>query len=102
MIPSGFISTSSASMGLSRTSAASLANGSTDRPWKELVQSTCDGSSSVSFIGWSERPDVRDAVPDFDGTAGLVVVVVLEDGGWVKDELDVAGFGIATAASAWR
>jgi hypothetical protein len=100
MIPSGFISTSSGLIGLSRTSAASLANGSTDRPWKELVQSTCDGSSSVSFIGWSERPDVRDAVPGFDGTVDLVVV--LGEGVWVKDGLGVAGFGITAAASAWR
>jgi hypothetical protein len=54
----------------------------------------------VSFIGWSERPEVRDAVPDFDAAAGLVVV--LEEGGWAKEGMEVAAFGMATAASAWR
>lgn len=38
-------------------SAASFANGATERPWNELVQSMFDGSSSCSFIGSSERPD---------------------------------------------
>src|SRR2546423_231494 len=100
MIPSGFISTSSGLSGLSRTSAASLEKGSTDRPWKELVQSTWDGSSSASLIGRSERPDVRDAVPDLDVAAGFVVVV--EEGGWLKEELELAAFGSASAASALR
>lgn len=93
-MPSGFISTSSGSSGLSRMSAVSLENGSTDRPWKELVQSTCDGSSSVSLIGWSERPDVRDVVPDFEDAAGLDV--------WVKEGAGIEGFGIAAVASALR
>jgi hypothetical protein len=100
MIPSGFISTSSGSSGLSRTSAVSLENGSTDRPWKELVQSTRDGSSSVSFIGWSERPEVRDVVPGFEDVASLGVL--REGGVWVKEGAGVEGFGIATVASALR
>jgi hypothetical protein len=80
-------------------SAVSLENGSTDRPWKELVQSTCDGSSSVSFIGWSERPDVRDVLDSKDA-AGLDVL--LEEGVWVKEGAEVEGFGIAAVASALR
>ena len=99
-MPSGFISTSSGSSGLSRISAVSLENGSTDRPWKELVQSTCDGSSSVSFIGWSERPVVRDVVLDIEDAAGLDVL--LEEGVWVKEGAVVEGFGIAVVASALR
>jgi hypothetical protein len=101
MIPSGFISTSCASSGLSRTSAVSLENGSTDRPWKELDQSTCDGSSSVSLIGWSERPDVRDVVLDSEDAAGLDMLL-LEEGVWVKEGAGVEGFGIAAVASALR
>jgi hypothetical protein len=100
MIPSGFISTSCGSSDLSKISAVSLENGSTDRPWKELVQSTCDGSSSVSFIGWSERPDVRDVVPGFEDAASLGVL--LEGDLWVKEGAGVEGFGIAAVASALR
>ena len=80
-------------------SAVSLENGSADRPWKELVQSTCDGSSSVSLIGWSERPDVRDVL-DCEDAAGLDVL--LEEGVWVKEGAEVEGFGIAAVASALR
>ena len=54
----------------------------------------------MSFIGWSERPDVRDVVPDFEDAAGLEVL--LEGGVWVKEEAGVEGFGIAAVASALR
>ena len=35
--------------------ATSLENGSADKPWNDLVQSTCEGSSSPSVRGWSSR-----------------------------------------------
>jgi hypothetical protein len=39
-----------------------------------------------------------EAGPDLGGPAD--VADELDEGGWVKDEVDVAGFGIAAAASA--
>lgn len=70
-MPSGLISTSNGSNGASRISAASFAKGATDKPWNELVQSMCDGSSSCSFIGTSEKPDVRVVdVGAFEADAG--------------------------------
>jgi hypothetical protein len=54
----------------------------------------------VSFIGWSERPDVRDVVLDIEDAAGLDVS--LEEGVWVKEGAAVEGFGIAAVASALR
>ena len=78
-MPSGLISTSAGSSGLSKISAASFENGSTERPWKELVQSTCIGSSSVNLIGWSDSPDERDCVVGFGGT----VVREVSGGGWL-------------------
>jgi hypothetical protein len=54
----------------------------------------------VSFIGWSERPDVRDVVPDLEDAGGLDVL--LEDGVRAKEGAEVEGFGIAAVASALR
>jgi len=60
-MPSGLISTSSGSIGASSISAASFANGATDRPWNELLQSMCEGSSSCSLIGSPSKPDAKAA-----------------------------------------
>lgn len=70
-MPSGLISTSNGSRGASRISAVSFAKGATDKPWKELVQSTFEGSSSLSFIGTSDKPDAKVAgVGAFEGDVG--------------------------------
>lgn len=53
----------------------------------------------MSFIGWSERPVVRDVVLDIEDAAGLDVLL---EGVWVKEGAVVEGFGIAAVASALR
>lgn len=72
---------SPSSSGANKTSAASLENGSTERPWKDVAQSTCVESSSWSLIGWSAGAG-----------AGDEEVVV--------DFVVVGGGGFATAGSA--
>lgn len=75
-MPSGLTSTSSNGIGCSSVSAASLGNGSADRPWKEVVQSTLSfcRSPSSSARGASSRPDARLV------TLGGGAVVEVEDG----------------------
>lgn len=82
-MPSGFISTSSWSMGAIRTSAASLQKGVVERPWKERDQSTgspleswegalgvgVEGRGAADVIvrgGSSERPFFRERIFDWD------------------------------------
>lgn len=72
-MPSGLISTSNGSSGASNISAASFAKGATDRPWKDDVQSMCDGSFFCSFIGSSEKPEASVAeVGVFEDEGGVV------------------------------
>ena len=49
-MPSGLISMSLGSRGARRMSVASLAKGSTERPWKDFDQSILAGSSSFTLI----------------------------------------------------
>jgi hypothetical protein len=91
-MPSGLISISKGSNGASRISAASFAKGATDKPWNELVQSMCDGSSSCSFIGTSNKPDARVAdvgASEYDAGEG--------DRGPPAAAVVVAGLGAASA-----
>lgn len=57
-MPSGFVSTSSSTIGASNTSCCSGVNDSLPRPWYERVQSIA-GTPSISG-GASSRPSVRE------------------------------------------
>lgn len=89
MIPSGLISTSSVSSGARRISAASFEKGSTDRPWKDFVQSMCEGSSSCTC----KRGSATDGE---DGEEDATVPVVCDCGG----EVDLSFFSGAIAVAA--
>ena len=79
-MPSGLISMSPGSRGARRISIASLAKGSTERPWKDFDQSMCAGSSSFTLID--------------DGVDGDGLAVGGGGDGDVDDrELDDAGAG---------
>ena len=94
-MPSGLISTSNGSNGASRISAASFAKGATDKPWNELVQSMCDGSSSCSLIGTSDKPDARVAdVGAFEDDAGA--------GDRLPLSADVVVAGLGAASALWE
>ena len=87
---------SSASRDACKTAAASLENGSVESPWNDLVQSTCEGSSSVSVNGLSSRFS-RERVLEAVDTGVLEVV-----GTACGDDAVLGGWDVVLAASACR
>lgn len=85
-MPSGLISTSSGSVSASRISAASLGNGSADRPWKERVQSILSSAGLSSSRGLSDRPVLE----------MFSVVARLGVGPGTRDAGTPVGVGVAT------
>ena len=76
IIPSGLISMSSAGMGCSNASAASLLNACVESPWNERAQSTC-GLPSSRTKGVSSKPLVRSG----RGSVAVWAVVAAWDAG---------------------
>lgn len=99
------ISTSSGSVSASRISAASLENGSADRPWKERVQSILSSVGRSSSRGLSDKPLLeifsvvaRLGVEPGTRDAGTPVGIGVEAEGVVfavEDEGDGEGEGLA-------
>lgn len=106
-MPSGLISTSSGSVSASRISAASLGNGSADRPWKERVQSILSSAGLSSSRGLSDRPvlEMFSVVARFgvgpgtrDAGAPVGVGVEAEVEGF---EVELAGVGLTADWLFW-